>query len=827
MRNWQKRSLTVFLAFMLMFGAYPGLFVSGGISYAAPEDFAGGDGTSEDPFRIASAEQLSGIRSHPDSHFVLTNDIDMLGYHGWVPIGDTLLPFTGELDGQNFKISNFMFDRRFVDAPAGFFGVIGANGHIRNLIFEDALVVALDETGILAGRAVGAVIDRVGVAGTVSGEDSVGGLVGSLGGGSMVTNSYASGSVESRGETSEGVGIGGLVGTSSASSVIDSHASSHVEGTREVGGLVGTNEGIGTITNSSASGNVIGQSDVGGLAGVSRDGADISGSSATGNVKGSIDVGGLIGELENAELSNSYAVGNVAGCNDVGGLIGDNDARIINSYATGSVTGLSGETSCGNYSDSIGGLVGDNKDGAIENSFAVGHVTGLVSVGGLVGINEDGGITRSYYDRETSGQSDTNGHGLTSEEMKDGLNYEGWDFDTVWGMDSPHHNGYPYLSTIQTFVTYVGNGTDHGSEQYRSHSYPTGSQVDILEQSNDWTKSGFLFQGWNTAADGSGVAYRAHDSITLSGNMLLYANWKRPDVPYVPVPSDNANLARLTVKTGEEELEITPTFAAGTTSYQAETTANEVTIEAIPSDSNASVAINKVNLAGGKTIALDEGINEFEIAVRAESGTVKTYKLSIQRLPEIDELPPEVPACTFRDIKGHWAESLICEALIIGIVEGPSETTFQPQKYITRVEFAAMLLRTLEIDSVPAGSELTFIDRDQIPAWATDLISTAQENGILQGYPDQTLRPMQRVSRSEMVVMMARALKWDLEAGDTSFADDADIPAWAKGYVLGAVERELVTGRDGNRFSSMQPATRAEATTLLLRLWHVLATDAN
>ncbi|GBG07055.1 hypothetical protein PAT3040_01603 [Paenibacillus agaridevorans] len=810
-----------------MLGAYPGLIAKGGTAHAAPEDFAGGVGTSEDPFRIASAEQLGGIKNHLTSHFVLVNDINMYGYSGWVPIGDTSLPFTGKLDGQNFEISNFMFDRRTMDAPAGFFGVIGTNGHIRNLNFKDVLVVALDETGILAGRAVGAVIDRVGIAGNVTGEDMVGGLVGSLSGGSIVTNSYASGMVTSRGQTSPGVGAGGLIGSSSASSIIDSHASSHVEGKREVGGLVGTNKDNGTITNSHASGDVIGQNDVGGLAGISHNGADISGSSATGNVTGLSDVGGLIGELENAELSISYAVGNVAGCNDVGGLIGDNDARIINSYATGNVTGLSDEASCGNYSDSIGGLVGDNKDGTIENTFAIGRVTGSAYIGGLTGINDNGGIIHSYYDMETSGLSDTNGEGLTSEEMKDRLNYTGFDFATVWGIDAPHHSGYPYLSAIQTFVTYAGNGTDHGSEQYRSHSYSNGSQVKILERSNDWTKSGFLFQSWNTAADGSGDTYRVQDTVTLIDNMVLYAVWKRPDVPYVPQLSDNANLSRLTVKSGEEELALTPTFAANTTNYQTETTANEVTIEAIPFDANASVAINKANLVGGKTIALLEGINEFEIAVRAESGTVKTYKLSIQRLPEIDELPPEVPACTFRDIKGHWAESHICEALQIGIVEGPSETTFQPQKYITRVEFAAMLLRTLEIDSAPAGSELTFIDRDQIPAWATDLISTAQENGILQGYPDQTLRPMQRVSRSEMVVMMARALKWDLEAGYTSFADDADIPAWAKGYVLGAVERELVTGRDGNRFSSMQPATRAEATTLLLRLWHDLATDAN
>lgn len=183
----------------------------------------------------------------------------------------------------------------------------------------------------------------------------------------------------------------------------------------------------------------------------------------------------------------------------------------------------------------------------------------------------------------------------------------------------------------------------------------------------------------------------------------------------------------------------------------------------------------------------------------------------------------EAPVCTFRDIKGHWAESSICEAFEIGIVEGQSETTFQPQANITRVEFVAMLLRTLGINSGPAGSKRLFTDQDQIPAWATDVIGTAVENGVLKGYPDRTLRPMHKVSRSEMVVMMARAMKWEIQQGETPFADDADIPYWARGYVQGTVQRNLVHGRVGNRFSPMAPATRAEATALLLRLWHTQA----
>ncbi|MDF2837934.1 MAG: hypothetical protein K0Q63_3574, partial [Paenibacillus sp.] len=288
-------------------------------------------------------------------------------------------------------------------------------------------------------------------------------------------------------------------------------------------------------------------------------------------------------------------------------------------------------------------------------------------------------------------------------------------------------------------------------------------------------------------------------------------------------PSKNANLAQLTVKADKDELSLTPKFTSGTTHYEAETTADAITIEAIPSDANAVVFLDEAPHDKARTIALTVGDNEFEIKVRAESGTLKTYAVTIHRAATPLEPKPENPACTFRDIEGHWAEPIICEALNVGIVEGRSETTFQPEAYITRVEFAAILLRTLGINSRPAGDGLPFADQERIPSWATDVVSAAAENGVLQGYPDRTLQPLRHVNRSEMVAMIAKAMKWKLEPGDTSFEDDTDIPDWARGYVNGAVQRNLVHGRDGDRFSPMEPATRAEASALLLRLWHLLS----
>ena len=48
--------------------------------------FAGGSGTAEDPWQIATAEQLDRVRDDLKAHYVLTDDIDLSGYENWIPM---------------------------------------------------------------------------------------------------------------------------------------------------------------------------------------------------------------------------------------------------------------------------------------------------------------------------------------------------------------------------------------------------------------------------------------------------------------------------------------------------------------------------------------------------------------------------------------------------------------------------------------------------------------------------------------------------------------------------------------------------------------------
>lgn len=116
----------------------------------ASGDFAGGDGTAQNPYLISTKQQLDKIRYHLDSNFKLTNDIvfedadykeDGAFYNGgarFLPIGDEENPFKGTIDGNNFSIS-YLKQNLTSGAYGGFIG-FGEDCAIKNITFTNSLL---------------------------------------------------------------------------------------------------------------------------------------------------------------------------------------------------------------------------------------------------------------------------------------------------------------------------------------------------------------------------------------------------------------------------------------------------------------------------------------------------------------------------------------------------------------------------------------------------------------------------------------------------------------------------------------------------------------
>ena len=384
-------------------------------------------------------------------------------------------------------------DRRACYASGG--GLVGENSGAIAGSFSTSVVSGFtDQFGGLAGVNSGSISDSY-AAGSVTGKDcpgectaDVGGLVGGNEIGGEITNSYATGVVSGVGDN-----FGGLAGVNSGV-VAASYATGSVSGKGfaifgNVGGLVGTNEIEGKITNSYATGGVTGQGDnFGGLVGVNS--GVVAASYATGSVSanGFANVGGLVGvnEIE-GKIITSYATGVVSGQGDnFGGLAGVNSGVIAASYAAGNVSGEG-------FAD-VGGLVGDNQyTGVITAVYAVGAVSGRADRhGGLIGLNrgvvtfcfstgevpqdggglierngDDGAVTNCYWDTETSGQTESaGGDAKTTAELQSPTGYAGPYADWNVDLDGDGSGDDPWKFGSATEYPVLNLGTldiDHGN----------------------------------------------------------------------------------------------------------------------------------------------------------------------------------------------------------------------------------------------------------------------------------------------------------------------------------------------------------------------------
>jgi uncharacterized repeat protein (TIGR02543 family) len=81
-------------------------------------------------------------------------------------------------------------------------------------------------------------------------------------------------------------------------------------------------------------------------------------------------------------------------------------------------------------------------------------------------------------------------------------------------------------------VTYAGNGSTSGFGLPDPNLYAAGSTVTVHGNLGFFFKPGFVFAGWNTAADGSGTAYAIGATFTIgTSNVTLYAQWNAADWP--------------------------------------------------------------------------------------------------------------------------------------------------------------------------------------------------------------------------------------------------------------------------------------------------------
>ncbi len=385
------------------------------IGAIASPDFAGGSGTSSDPYQISNISQLQNMQNFLSSHFVLINDIDASDTVNWNsgsgfdPIGVSGGRFSGSFDGNEFVISDLYVNRNN-DDYVGLFGF--SIGDISNVGLENVSITGgRTAAGGLAGRQDGDTTN-VFVSGNVTGSPNYANS-------SSANYSYTGGVLgDNHGSI---LNVRALSGTVTGGSARGDRAYAYT------GGLVGNC--TGSITLSFSEMDVIGgqaslgymsargsYAHTGGLAGYSS--SALTEVYATGDVTGGTAhsysgkrsysyTGGLVGHVpSSASINKAYTTGNVTGGEVTqsgpytpalfcytGGIIGRGNATFQNVYATGDVTGgVVRGTRSGDYLETgTGGLIGRGYPG--YRSYSLGQVTAGETTGSGRKYNYTGGIS--------------------------------------------------------------------------------------------------------------------------------------------------------------------------------------------------------------------------------------------------------------------------------------------------------------------------------------------------------------------------------------------------------------------------------------------------
>ncbi len=169
----------------------------------------------------------------------------------------------------------------------------------------------------------------------------------------------------------------------------------------------------------------------------------------------------------------------------------------------------------------------------------------------------------------------------------------------------------------------------------------------------------------------------------------------------------------------------------------------------------------------------------------------------------------------FTDMINHWAMADVMAMNKAGIVSGVTDTLFEPDRNITRAEFAAIIARALKLSDKAADY------KDVSDEWFAPYVGACSDAGIISGY-EGFFRPNDNITRQEMAVIIVNAYsyleKQGANGGIDKFTDKAEIADWAKAAVDTASSVGLISGMGDGTFAPSANATRAQATSIVKRL---------
>ena len=180
----------------------------------------------------------------------------------------------------------------------------------------------------------------------------------------------------------------------------------------------------------------------------------------------------------------------------------------------------------------------------------------------------------------------------------------------------------------------------------------------------------------------------------------------------------------------------------------------------------------------------------------------------------------------FKDVANHWAEASINDMGSRLVISGSGEGMYEPDRDITRAEFASIVVRALGLMRPGTGKD-AFGDVAEDSLYY-DAVSIAYENGIISGYGNGKFGPMDKITREQAMTIIAGAMKitgLGVELADSEvsrilsgFADANSAAAYAKTGIAACVNAGVISGRPEAGLAPKDNITRAEVAFIVRSL---------
>ena len=199
-----------------------------------------------------------------------------------------------------------------------------------------------------------------------------------------------------------------------------------------------------------------------------------------------------------------------------------------------------------------------------------------------------------------------------------------------------------------------------------------------------------------------------------------------------------------------------------------------------------------------------------ETVEKPDTGTPKIEA----EAPETAEMPDDV-------VPSYWAYPFVKQMSGEGLVPDFSDDqNFEPNKLITRAGMATLISQAFDYKDKNERIK-QFRDVSDDNAIAAD-VNEAVRMGFMQGYSEDTFRPLENIPRYQVLVTLATGLglkpSGDPDRVLQKLDGGTDIPDWAKEQVAAAAESGLIVNRPEFASNSLNPnesATRGEVAAMI------------